>query len=107
MAKAKFERLKVVLAKVKANSEPLREALAKVETNLASKKVRREVEAVEAKEKLAKPEKKVAERTVEAYKDSTKFSGQKAQAIAIFQISKEFYNDHHQFSKEAFMKASC
>lgn len=104
MVEAKFKHLKVALAKAEADSKPLRAMLDKVEANLASKKARREAEVVKAREKLVEIEKKVAKRAMEAYKASMEFSAEKAGAVEIFRTSKEFYNDHHQFSKEAFQK---
>lgn len=83
---------------VEIESEHLNAALAKVEINLASKKVK-EAKAVKVKEKLAEMEKKATERAMKASKASTEFSMKKAQSMVAFQMSEELYNDRYQFSK--------
>lgn len=82
---------------VEAESEHLKESLAKVMADLALKE--REAKARKAKE-LAKAERKVGEKAV-VCKASTDFIA-KAQPVAAFRTSKGFYDDHRQFNKEAF-----
>lgn len=57
---------------------------------------------VKAKEELAEMKREVIEKAMEAYKASMDFKMKKAQVMAIFRTLKEFYDDHHQFSKEVF-----
>lgn len=90
-----FEHLKEALVRAKTD-------LAKVETDLALKKERREARVVKAKEKLAKMEKRAKKKTMEKYKASINFIPEKAWTVVVFHTLTEFYTDHHVFNEKAF-----
>lgn len=76
-----------------------------MEANLASKKKKREAMVGKAKKELAKTKRKAKEKAMEVCKASMDFVALNAQAVVAFRPSEEFYDDHHQFSKEAFCES--
>lgn len=78
---------------MKAETDQLKEALAKAKADLALKKEKREVEATKARKKLTKVERseerctEAEHQAVEVYKALAEFVIEKARAVAIFWTS--------------------
>lgn len=88
----------------KVKSKHLKEALAKAEANLVSKKKKWEAKVAKAKKKIAEVEKKAKEKAMLAYKVLMDLPAEKAWTVVAFRMLEKFNDDYYQFCKEAFHK---